>query len=279
MRGSEPTAPSFQADGPDRVPMETVRRRWLWILPLALAITVLAVWQGLVTFHVLPAVVLPAPRAVWTDLQMLVTQGFQGQTLWSDIWISAARIITGFLAAVVIGVPLGLWMGTNLYIFKLVDPVLQFVRPVPPLAYIPLMVVWFGIGELSKAMVILLGTIPIIMISALAGVRSTPRQRVLVAQCLGANPFQVFRYVILPSSLPDIFTGMRVGIGVAWTCLVAAEMIGASSGLGWLVQIAGQDIQVGVIFVGIVAIGALGYFMELAIRLIERRVVPWRGQG
>lgn len=279
MSESEPTATPGAIAVSQESEFESKQNHWMWGLPVALGVVVLGAWQALTSFHVVPEVVLPAPGQVWSDAKMLALQGFQGQTLWSDVWISAVRILSGFLAAVVIGVPLGLWMGTNRIIFKLVDPILQFVRPVPPLAYIPLMVVWFGIGEMSKTMVILLGTIPIIMISSLAGVRGTPRQRVQVAQCLGANRSQIFRYVILPSALPEIFTGMRVGIGVAWTCLVAAEMIGAASGLGWLVQIAGQDIQVGVIFVGIVAIGLLGYLMELCIRLIERRVVPWRGRG
>ena len=269
--------PTLGAGMPEHFSSPGRQPRWMWVLPLLLVFAVISLWQGLVSFKVVPTLVLPAPSAVWMDAKMLVLQGFQGQTLWSDMWISALRILSGFLAAALIGAPLGLWMGTHRVVFKLVDPVLQFVRPVPPLAYIPLMVVWFGIGEMSKTMVILLGTIPVIMISALAGVRSTPRQRLQVAECLGATRFQLFRHVILPSALPEIFTGMRVGIGVAWTCLVAAEMIGAASGLGWLVQIAGQDIQVGVIFVGIAAIGVLGYLMELGIRLLERRVVPWRG--
>lgn len=251
----------------------------LWLLPVLVLLAVLGLWQGLVSLDVVARLVLPSPLAVGQDLKVLVFTGFEGQTLWSDIWISAARIVVGFSLAVLVGVPLGLLMGTSLIVFRLVDPILQFARPVPPLAYIPLMVVWFGIGELSKVMVILLGTVPVIMISAISGVRGTPERRVRVAQCLGATPSQTFLKVILPSALPDIFTGMRVGIGVAWTCLVAAEMIGAASGLGWLVQIAGQDIQVGDIFVGIAAIGLLGYLMELGLRRLERVVVPWRGHG
>jgi NitT/TauT family transport system permease protein/taurine transport system permease protein len=162
-------------------------------------------------------------------------------------------------------------------IFNIIDPFMQFIRPVPPLAYIPLLVVWMGIGELPKVVLILVGTLPIIIISTASGVRNTPIGRIRVAQCLGASPLQLFFYTILPSALPEIFTGMRVGIGIAWSCLVAAELIAADAGLGWLVQYAGQQLQVGFIFVGIIAIGLLGYAMELVIRLLEKLAVPWKG--
>jgi ABC-type nitrate/sulfonate/bicarbonate transport system permease component len=124
---------------------------------------------------------------------------------------------------------------------------------------------------------ILVGTIPVIIIGTMSGVKSTPALRIAVARTLGATNAQIFRRIVLPSALPEIFTAMRVGIGVAWTCLVAAELIAASSGLGWLVQFAGQALQVGVVIVGIVIIGVIGYAMELAIRKAEQWIVPWRG--
>jgi NitT/TauT family transport system permease protein/taurine transport system permease protein len=213
------------------------------------------------------------------NLQTLVTVGLAQQTLFDDVWISIARVGVGFLAAVVIGVPVGILMGWNDVIFEIIDPFIQFIRPVPPLAYIPLLVVWLGIGEVPKVVLILIGTLPVILISTVSGVRSTPIQRIRVAQCLGANQFQLFFYTVLPSALPEIFTGMRVGIGVAWSCLVAAELIAASAGLGWLVEYAGQNLQVGVIFVGIIVIGLSGYLMELIIRAVERVAVPWKGHA
>lgn len=221
---------------------------------------------------------LPAPLTVLRQIPALFTTGYGGQTLLTDIWISTARITVGFLAAVVVGVPVGILMASSEFAFQAVDPVLQFVRPVPPLAYIPLLIVWFGIGETSKGLLIFLGTIPVIVINTISGVRATPRQRIQVAQCLGATPLQILRYVILPSALPEVFTGMRVGIGVAWTCLVAAEMIAAYAGLGWLVQEAGNQLQVGIVFISIAAIGLIGYAMELLIRIAERAAVPWKGR-
>jgi ABC-type nitrate/sulfonate/bicarbonate transport system permease component len=248
-------------------------------IPFLVAFVLLAIWQLLTMFHLFSAVVLPSPLAVVQEIPVLFTTGYGGQTLLTDIWISTARIGVGFLAAVVIGVPIGILMASSDLVFQVIDPLLQFVRPVPPLAYIPLLVFWFGIGEISKGLLILLGTIPVIIINAISGVRSTPPERIRVAQCVGATRMQILRHVVLPSAMPEIFTGMRVGIGVAWTCLVAAEIIAANAGLGWLVQTAGNEVQIGIVFVAITAIGLIGYAMELVIRLFERAAVPWKGRA
>lgn len=241
-----------------------------------LAVAVL-LWQAVSMAGVFPAFALPSPVAVWRAFVDIVREGYGGQSLIGDILISCFRIVIGFVGAVAIGVPVGLLMSRNKIVNDIIDPLLQFVRPVPPLAYIPLLVVWFGIGELPKAILILVGTIPVIIIGTMSGVKSTPPLRIAVARTLGATNAQIFRRVVLPSALPEIFTAMRVGIGVAWTCLVAAELIAASSGLGWLVQFAGQALQVSVVIVGIVIIGVIGYAMELVIRKVENWVVPWRG--
>ncbi|MBU6492723.1 MAG: ABC transporter permease [Burkholderiales bacterium] len=237
----------------------------------------LVVWQIVSILHVFPPIALPSPAAVWKALVLLLSQGYGGRSLFEDMWISVVRIGIGFLGAVLLGVPIGLGMARSPLIFRFIDPFLQFVRPVPPLAYIPLLVVWFGIGELPKILLILVGTVPVIIIGTISGVKGTPALRLSVARTLGASEAQIFRYVILPSVLPEIFTAMRVGIGVAWTCLVAAELIAADQGLGWLVQYAGQALQVAIVIVGIIVIGILGYCMELLIRVVESRAVPWRG--
>lgn len=242
-------------------------------------VAAIALWQIVSVLHVFPPIALPSPVAVWKALVLLLTQGYGGHGLLADIWISFVRIVIGFVGAVLLGVPIGLAMARSALVFKIIDPFMQFIRPVPPLAYIPLLVVWFGIGELPKVLLILVGTLPVIIIGTISGVKGTPDLRLSVARTLGASETQIFRYVILPSVLPEIFTAMRVGIGVAWTCLVAAELIAADVGLGWLVQYAGQALQVAFVIVGIIVIGILGYGMELVIRLIETRAVPWRGHA
>jgi NitT/TauT family transport system permease protein/taurine transport system permease protein len=248
-----------------------------FLVPVLTLVIALIVWQLITAFQLVSPIALPTPLSVWQTLITLLTIGFAGQTIFTDIGVSALRIAVGFVAAVIIGVPLGILMGRSQVIFRVIDPFLQFIRPVPPLAYIPLLVVWFGIGELPKIVLILIGTLPAIIISTVSGVRGTPIQRIRVAQCLGATPLQLFWHTILPSALPEIFTGMRIGIGIAWSCLVAAEFIAADAGLGYLVQYAGNQLQVGIIFVGIIMIGLLGYAMELVIRGLERIAVPWKG--
>jgi len=245
-------------------------------LTLAVIVAAVVLWQAVAMARIFPPFALPSPVAVWQSFVRILRNGYGGESLAGDIYVSCFRIAIGFVGAIVIGVPVGLLMSRSKVVFDIIDPLLQFVRPVPPLAYIPLLVVWFGIGELPKAILILVGTIPVIIIGTMSGVKSTPALRISVARTLGATNGQIFRKVILPSALPEIFTAMRVGIGIAWTCLVAAELIAASSGLGWLVQFDGQALQVSIVIVGIVIIGLIGYAMELVIRKIENLIVPWR---
>ncbi len=243
----------------------------------AVLLGALVVWQIITALHAFPSVALPSPHAVYDSFAMTATKGYLNKTLGQDVLASVLRIAVGFAGAVVLGVPIGLLMAEQPFIFRLIDPFLQLGRPVPPLAYIPLFVVWFGLGELPKVLLILVGTIPIVIISTIGGVRNIPRQRYEVARCLGANRRQIFLKVTLPSTLPEIFTGMKVGIGIAWSTLVAAELIAASVGLGWVVEQAATQLQTGIVIAGIIVIGVLGYLMEVGIRLVERATIPWRG--
>lgn len=250
------------------------RHRALYAVVIAAGV---GVWELLTLFSVFPAVALPSPAAVYHAYVSTTTAGYLGKTLQQDILYSVYRVVVGFVGAVIAGVLIGLLMARIRLVHQIIDPYLQFGRPVPPLAYIPLFVVWFGIGELPKILLILVGTLPIIIINTVAGVRNIPGERFEVAECLGANPRQVFFRVVLPSALPEIFTGMKVGIGIAWTCLVAAELIASNVGLGWLVEQAANQLQIAIVIGGIIVIGILGYGMELCIRVAEAIFVPWRG--
>lgn len=244
------------------------------VLVLAVAV---GIWALLASARVFPSVALPTPASVWSSFIMVATKGYLNKTLGDDVLYSVVRVAVGFVGAVVLGVPIGLLMAESKLVHRVVDPFLQLGRPVPPLAYIPLFVVWFGLGELPKILLILVGTIPIIIISTIGGVRNIPAERYQVARCLGAKRYQLFWRVTLPSTLPEVFTGMKVGIGIAWSTLVAAELIAASVGLGWVVEQAASELQTGIVIAGIIVIGILGYIMEFGIRLLERAVVPWRG--
>jgi len=259
---------------------QTLGRRARRILRTAIVIgALLVIWEIVSRSNVVSPVFFPAPLTIVKAFGDAMRTGFYGSTLGMNVLTSTLRVMVGFVAAVVIGIPLGLAMARSDVIYDIVDPVLEFIRPVPPLAYIPLLVVWFGIGELPKTILICVGTLPMVVFSSVAGVRGTPAQRVSVARCFGASEWQVFWHVYLPSSLPEIFTGLRVGVGIAWSSLVAAELIASSAGLGWMIEIAGRELRVSYIFIGIVLIGALGYLMDLCIRIMEHFVVPWRAHS
>ncbi len=233
-------------------------------------------WQLVAASHVFPNFAFPSPASTYDSFLQTLHHGYQGSTLLQDLLVSLERVSVAYVGAVVIGVVLGVAMTQSRAVFTVVDPFLQFLRPIPPLAYIPLFVVWFGIGEMPKVLLILVSTVPVIVINTTNGVRSTPNFRIELARNLGANRRQILSRVILPSALPDIFTGMKVAIGVAWSTLVAAELIAASRGLGWLIEQAGTELQTGIVVTGIILIGIMGYLMDVAIRVLERLVVPWR---
>ena len=239
---------------------------------------VLAAWQVAAAYIVAKPSVFPTLPVIFQAGLSLATIGFEGQTLLSDILASVSRIAIGFGIAVVLGVLVGFLMAVSRTFSRLIDPWLQFIRPIPPLAYVPLLIVWFGIGATPKILTIIVGTIPVIILGTYSGAQSVPIDLVRGAQCLGANRLQVLRLVIFRSALPSIFTSMRTGIGIAWTYLVAAELIAARSGLGWLVQNAAQALSVATVIAAIVVIGALGYAMDVVIRIAEHFVVPWKGK-
>ncbi len=283
----KPDIPQLQMESLEEIyeqspksPSQRIGRRTRRVVRTVCVIgTILVGWELLARANLVSQVFFPPPLTIWDAFLDIMHTGFYGSTLLGNLLASVGRVFVGFMVAVVIGVPLGLAMARSDLIYDVIDPILEFIRPVPPLAYIPLLVVWFGIGELPKIILIAVGTLPMVVFSAVAGVRGTPAQRVSVARCFGASEWQVFWHVYLQSSLPEIFTGLRVGVGIAWSSLVAAELIAARAGLGWMIEIAGRELQVAYIFIGIVLIGCLGYLMDLCVRVIEHFVVPWRAHS
>ncbi len=273
-----PTRTKSAVNGPSSVPV--AGRPWSWrrfpIRYVGVLVGSLIAWQVVAVSHVFPSFAFPSPASTWDSFLQTLHHGYQGSTLLADLMVSLERVSIAYVGAVVIGVTLGFAMTQSRAVFTVIDPYLQFLRPIPPLAYIPLFVVWFGIGEMPKVLLILVSTVPVIVINTINGVRSTPNYRVELARNLGANRRQILTRVVFPSALPDIFTGMKVAIGVAWSTLVAAELIAASRGLGWLIEQAGTELQTGIVVTGIILIGIMGYLMDLAIRVLERVVIPWR---
>lgn len=241
-------------------------------------LVVLGIWNIVTSLHIYPPLFLPSPLSVAKQFYVLSVGNYGGLNLFQNTGISLARVMSGFVLAVITGVPIGVLMGRSQVIEAVLNPFMQLYRPVPPLAFIPLLIVWLGIGEAPKVVLIYIGTVPIIILDTLAGVKGVREVAIRVAASLGANRWQIMRYVLLPSALPSIFTGMRVGVGIAWTCLVAAEMIASTSGLGWMILNASRYLSTDVIFVGILTIGIIGVISDGILRALERWLIPWQGK-
>jgi len=221
----------------------------------------------------------PGPRKTWNELVLTATEGYQNVTLLEHIWASLRRILLGFGFGVLFGVPVGLAMGLSNLLRGIFDPLIELFRPVPPLAFIPLLILWFGIGETSKVVMLFFAAFFIMVIAARAGVTGVRLSKVHAAYSLGASKRQVLRHVILPNALPEIFVGMRVALGVCWGTLVAAELVGAQKGLGALIWTAKTFFRNGMVVFGIIIIGIIGVILDLLMRKLEERFIPWRGRG
>lgn len=264
-----------------RPPQALPWRRWLAqprLLSLATVAGLVALWWLVAAWQLVPPLFLPAPQAVLGKLYQVATAGYMDATLWQHLSASLARIAVALLAAGLTAIPLGVLLGRNARVRAVCDPIIEFYRPLPPLAYLPLIVIWFGIGELSKILLIYLAIFAPVVISTAAGVGAVAPDRVRAAQALGATPRQVLWHVVLPSALPDILTGVRIGLGTGWSTLVAAELVAATRGLGFMVQSAANFLVTDVVVLGILVIGAVAVGLELLIRALQRRLTPWQGK-
>ena len=239
----------------------------------------LTLWWAVTTAGLIEPLFLPSPQAVLQRAWRLLGEGYMGASLWQHLAASLGRIGVALLFAVATAVPLGIAIGRNRVVRGLFDPLIEFYRPIPPLAYLPLIVIWCGIGELSKVLLIYLAIFAPIVIATATGVRTVDPARLRAAQSLGASQAQLIRHVILPSALPDILTGIRIGLGVGWSTLVAAELIAATHGLGFMVQSAAQFLVTDVVIVGILVIALIAFALELGLRALQRKLVPWHGRG
>ena len=204
--------------------------------------------------------------------------GFSDHALHEHILWSLYRVFGAFALATATAVPIGIAMGMNRHARGIFDPPIEFYRPIPPLAYLPLTIIWFGIGEGGKLFLIYLACFAPIAINARAGVRSVSIEQIHAAYSMGASHRQVLRQVVLKGALPEILTGMRVAIAFGWTTLVAAEMVAAKAGIGVMVLNAARFLATDIVFLGIIVIGAVAFVFDLIMRRIERSLVPWKGK-
>jgi len=221
---------------------------------------------------------LPSPEAVVARVGEIANEGYQNFTLWEHLFWSLFRVIVGFIIGAAVGIPLGYAMGLSDWFRGWFDPIVEFMRPVPPLALIPLVIIWAGIGESGKIILLFLAALWIMTISARAGVSGVAISKVHAAYSLGASKWQLMRHVIMPNSLPEIFTGARVAMGVCWGTVVAAELVAAEKGAGMMVMVASRFQNTDIVIMGIILIGIIGYGIDILMRKAESWLVPWKGR-
>jgi taurine transport system permease protein len=222
---------------------------------------------------------LPAPEAVAARFVEIARNGYQNTSLLGHLGASLMRVLAGFALGSLVGIPLGYAMGLSNWFRGWFDPIVEFMRPVPPLALIPLVIIWFGIWETGKIVLLFLAALWIMTIAARAGVSGVKISKIHAAYSLGASKAQIMRHVIIPNSLPDIFTGARVAMGVCWGTVVAAELVAAQKGAGMMIIAASKFQLTDIVVMGIILIGIIGYGIDILMRRAESWLVPWKGRG
>lgn len=242
-----------------------VQRAWLLVV-------VVIGWQLLSWAGVLSALVLPSPLTVLRGLAGLLVDG----QLPRHIGVSVLRVFEGFLLAAVAGIVIGSAIGLWSFADRSLDWIIQVLKPIPPIGWFPLAILWFGIGEVSKVYIIFLGAFFPILINVVDGIRQTDGRFVELARVYEVGWWTFLRKVVIPGAIPSTLTGLRVGLGLAWTCVVAAELIAAEAGVGYLIVDARQTFRPDVVIVGMLTIGVIGTLMDLALRRVEARLVYWK---
>jgi taurine transport system permease protein len=238
-----------------------------------------ALWWLVSALRLVSPDILPGPGAVLRAFVDIVLHGYRNTSLTENAAWTLYRCLAGFLLACATGIPLGLLMGRSALVAAALDHIVQLMRPTPPLAYLILLILWLGTGEASKVALLYLTAFPIIVSAAMAGVRQTREQLIQAGRSLGAGEGQVFLWIVLPSALPMIFTGLRIALAAAFSTVVAAELMAATDGLGWMVFSASQFLRNDVIVLGILILGALGMILSKLLVMLDRRVIHWRGQA
>ena len=284
-------APELAPDLPSS-PLTRLAERWrVWATNVAVFLGVLALWWVVTASGLIPPLFLPSPQAVvgaFLDANgcrpiqegsARIVCGAQGYFLWEHLLASLQRIALGVLGGIAVGVVVGFAMALIPVLGRLFEPYLNFLRALPPLGYIGLLIVWFGIGDTSKIWLLFLAAFPPIAMATIDGVRGIRTDRILAAQSMGASPVGVLRYVILPASLPSIVSGVRIATGFAWTTVVAAELNNGIPGIGGLAYLSGTQLQTPLTIACIIVIGLAAIALDAAIKRLGAFLVPWQGKA
>ena len=239
---------------------------------------IILIWELITSLHLVESLIVPSPKTVVSAFFEILQKGYKRQSLLFHLGSSLYRLLVAFVLATIVAVPLGLWAGFSKKARAVFEPIVDFVKPLPPLAYYTLLVLWLGIGNESKIALLFVACFTPIFIASAAGVTRLPERFLNCAYSLGSSHGQAFRKVVFPAALPTILVGMRTALGVGYTTLISSEMVAATSGIGWMVLDASRIMRSDVIFVGIFLMGFTGILMDMGLRKLEKKLVPWNGK-
>ncbi|ANY63296.1 ABC transporter permease [Comamonas aquatica] len=244
---------------------------WLSVLSL---LAFLLAWELICRLGFVAPIFLPPPSQVFARASSMTEQG----TLAWHVLASARRVMVGFLAAVIVAIPLGIWLGTSRIARAIFDPVVSFLRPLPSMSWIPLSLLWFGITETQKYSIVFMGSFVPALLYVMEATRSIDPLLVRAARNLGANRWQVMREVLLPGCLPQIISGMKIILGLSWTCVISAELVAAKEGLGFMIMNGKEFFQTDTVVLGMVLISFTVLATDLVVRALERWLLDWQQQ-
>lgn len=260
-------------------PVKRVQKKrgtlFYWSISAISVMTVFLIWDLGTKKGWINTLFLPRPKQIWRTFWVLIKDGYKNQSLLMHILLSMKRLFIALGTAICIAVPLGLLAGRFRVVRAIIDPFVEFYRPLPPLAYYTLIILWFGIKDGSKILLLFLGAFAPLLIGVIFSAEKIPEQRLNGAKSLGASGIQLFIRVIFPSCLPDILTSLRTAVGVAYATLVAAEMVAAVSGIGWMVLDASKFLRNDIVYAGIFVMGIIAILMDAGLRIVIKKVSPW----
>lgn len=242
------------------------------LISLASICVFFIVWELLTAYKLISPVFLPSPSKILSEAAELIQDG----TLQADVLISAKRVLGGFALASLIGVPLGILLGTSRFLRAVFDPIISIIRPLPALSWIPLSMLWLGIGETQKYSIVFMGTFCSVLLYVIEATYKIDPILIRAAQNLGASRLQVMKEVILPGALPNIISGLKVVLAIAWTCIISTEMVGASEGLGFRIWNAKDWGNTPQVLVGMLGISLTVLAIDTSFGAIEKRLIPWQ---
>ncbi len=252
-------------------PVTITRRGGYFLLPLFVPVMLLVIWELLSRKGIIKPTILPPPSDIWLVFFDMLKSGELLKHLTVSLW----RVIKGFSAGSLLGLVTGVLIGLSPRVERALVLITGLLRPIPIIAWVPVLILWMGIDEASKITVIAIGSFWPVLLNVVHGIRNTDKKYVEVATIFEKNRWTLLTKVVLPSALPSIFTGIRIGIGIAWMSVVGAELIAASAGVGYMIMYARELSQADVMLVGVISIGITGLLIDYAIRRLEARLLKW----